>query len=201
MKKRSSGCIGTILGLAIAIAIGLLSAPLLDRLFLPWAFAHTDRPALTGTWVGSLRTATGHPYGALLELWLPEPKGEEGLVRDWLNAPNGELEGTAKVCDEKGQLRSYTLEGEPKNRQATQLSLYASPSEDPAPEGLTFSWMNGTWDRANRLEFTVQFYWAKEGAAISGGGYPDTVTDSDLKLTRGGDAEFQAICTDLPHSK
>jgi hypothetical protein len=196
MKKQSYSCIVLI----IALAIALLSAPLLDRLLLPWAFEHANSPALTGSWVGSLTTATGHQRGVVLELRLPEPKGEEGLVRDWHGAPYGELEGTARVCDELGQIHSYTLEGEPENRQATRLSLYATPSESPVPEGLTLSWMNGTWDHANRIELKVQFYWEQDGSSISGGGYPDTQTDATLALTRGGDAEFQALCAGLPHS-
>jgi hypothetical protein len=200
MKERFYSFIGWILVIAAIFAITFLSAPLLDRLFLPWAFEHNDRPALTGRWVGSLTTATGRPRGVVFELRLPEPKGEDGLVRDWRSAPYGELEGIARVCDERGQVRAYTLEGEPENRQATRLSLYASPSETPTPEGLTFSWILGTWDRANQLDLTVQFYWEKDGASISGGGYPETLADSALTMTRGGDAEFQAICAGLPHS-
>lgn len=82
MKKRASGFIRLILVIAAIAAAAFLPAPLLDRLFLPWAFARADRPALTGSWVGSLTTATGRPRGVVFELRLPEPEGEGGLVRD-----------------------------------------------------------------------------------------------------------------------
>lgn len=200
MKKRASGFIRLILVIAAIAAAAFLPAPLLDRLFLPWAFARADRPALTGSWVGSLTTATGRPRGVVFELRLPEPEGEGGLVRDWRSAPYGALEGTARVCDERGQVRSYTIEGEPENRPATRLYLYATPVETPAPEGLTFSWIRGAWNRAHRLDLSVQFYWAKDGAAISGPDYPDTQTHATLEMTRGNDTQFQAICAAFPDS-
>jgi hypothetical protein len=200
MKKRANTFIRLILIVSALVAVAILPAPLLDRLFLPWAFARADRPALTGTWVGSLATATGRPRGVVFELRLPEPQGEGGLVRDWRSAPYGELEGTARVCDERGQVRAYTLEGEPENRQATRLYLYATPVETPRPQGLTFSWINGAWNRANSLDLSVQFYWAQDDAAISGPDYPDTQAEAALQMTRGGDTEFQAICAGFPHS-
>ena len=200
MKKRAYGFIGWIVIIVAVIVFTILPGPLLDRLFLPWAFEHADRPALTGSWVGSLTTATSRPLGVVLELRLSEPEGEDGLVRDWRSAPYGGLEGTARICDEHGEVRSYTIEGEPENRQATQLYFYATPIETPQPEGLTPSWINGAWDRANRLALTVQFYWEKDGAAITGGEYPDTEADAALEMTRGSDAEFQTICDDFLHS-
>jgi hypothetical protein len=118
-------------------------------------------------------------------------------VRDWENAPYGELDGTARVCDHLGQIRSYTVEGEPENRQAARLTLYATPSENPVPEGLTFSWMNGTWNRTDKLAFQVQFYWVKDGAAISGDQYPDTKSEATLEMTRGRETEFQTWCATL----
>lgn len=193
MKKRSSRFM-LILTIAAAVAISVLAPQLLDRLFAPWAFENDGRPALTGSWVGSLATATGKPRGVVLEIILSEPKGRGGLVRDWRSAPYGEFDGTARMCDERGQVRSYTIEGEPKDRHATHLSFYTSPVETPAPEGLTSDWVNGAWDGANTLNLTVDFHWEQDGAAISGGSYPDTEAGAALLMTRGGDAEFQAIC-------
>jgi hypothetical protein len=198
MEKHFRSCLGWILALAIIIGIAFFSRWLFDWLLLPWAFERAAGSAVTGNWVGSLTTATGRPLGVVLELSLPEPKGGGGFVRDWENAPYGELEGTARVCEPSGEVHSYTVEGEPENRQATRLSLYATPSESPAPEGLTFSWMNGNWDRVDRLTLTVQFYWKKDGASISGPEYPDTQSDAVLELTRGGEVDFQTICASLP---
>ena len=200
MKKQLRGCLGSILVLAVTVGIAFSAQWGFDWLLLPWAFERGGRPALVGSWVGSVTTTTGHPFGVMIELRLAEPKGEGGLVRDWHGAPYGELEGTAQVCDELGSMHSYTIEGEPEDRQATRLSLYATPSESPVPEGLTFSWMNGTWDRANKIELKVQFYWAQDGSSISGAEYPDTQTAATLALTRGGEPGFQALCHGLPHS-
>jgi hypothetical protein len=192
MKKRSYALAG--LTLLLAVAIAFLSGPLLDRLFAPWAFEHNGRPALTGSWVGLLTTATGQSHGVLLELLLPEPKGEEGLVRAWREAPYGALGGTARVCDQRGQVRSYTIEGEPEDRQATHLTFHANPSETPARDGLTISWVKGVWDGANTLDLRAQLYWEQDGSAVSGGSYPDTQSEAVLKMTRGDEEEFQAIC-------
>jgi hypothetical protein len=75
MRKQSKGCAGLIFAGAVIVAITLGAAPLLDRLFLPWAFENNS-PTLTGSWVGSLTTLTGQPRGVPMELWLPEPKGK-----------------------------------------------------------------------------------------------------------------------------
>jgi len=198
MQKYARSCLGLIFALVIITGIAFFSQWLFDRLLLPWAFERADGPALTGNWVGSLTTATGRPLGVVVELILPEPKGEGGFVRDWHSAPYGELEGTARVCEASGAVHSYTVEGEPENRQATHLSLYASPSESPAPEGLTFSWMNGNWDRADHLTLAVQRHWTQGDGSISGPEYPETQSDAILELTRGGEVDFQTVCAALP---
>jgi hypothetical protein len=197
MKKRPSKFISVILVIAVILILTFLPGSLLDRLFLPWAFDRTDHLPLPGVWVGTLTTATGRQSGVVLEMYLPEPKGRKGLRRDWRNAPYGELEDTLRMCDESGLVRSYTIEGNPEDRKASRMHLYATPVEKPAPEGLTPNWSNGTWDSANKLNFTVNFHWEKDGAAISGGDYPDTQADASLEMTRGGETEFQAICAQM----
>jgi hypothetical protein len=121
MKKRPSKFISVILVIAVILILTFLPGPLLDRLFLPWAFDRADHPALPGVWVGSLTTATGHQHGVFLEMYLPEPKGQSGLSRDWRSAPYGEVEGTLRMCDEHGQVRSYTIDGNPEDREASHL--------------------------------------------------------------------------------
>lgn len=194
MQKRPSKFISAILVIGVILIITFLSGPLLDRLFLPWAFERTNHPALPGVWAGTLTTATGRPHGVILEMYLPEPKGKR---RDWRSDPYGELAGTLRMCDEHGQVRSYTIEGEPEDREASRLHFYSTPVEKPAPEGLTSNWYKGTWDGADKLAFTVSFHWEKDGAAISGGDYPDTRSDATLEMTRGGETEFQVICAQI----
>jgi hypothetical protein len=193
MKKRSS--LLSIVLFVIIVGLAFLAGPLFDRLFAPWAFEQAGRPALTGHWIGQLTTATGQTYGVLLELLLPEPEGRGGLVRDWESDPYGEIAGTARVCDAVGQVRVYTIEGEPEDRQATRITFYATPGETPAPNGLTISWVNGAWDGANSLMLTAQLYWQQDGSAISGPEYPDTQAEAALPMTRGSSEEFESICS------
>lgn len=174
-----------------------MSGSLFDRLLAPWAFEQSGRPPLTGYWVGNLTTATGQTYGVLLEIRLPEPKGRGGLVRDWENAPYGEFAGTARSCDANGQLRVYTVEGEPDDRQASQITFYATPSEEPAPNGLTLSWVKGVWDGGSSLTLTAELYWRQDEAAISGPEYPDTQSDAVLPMIRGTEEDFQTICDQI----
>lgn len=192
MKKRSSMLAGIVFLLTIGLTF--LASPLLDRLLAPWAFEHAGQPALTGRWIGQLTTATGRTYGVLLELLLPEPKGRAGLVRDWENAPYGEIAGTVRLCDEHGQEQLFTIDGEPEDRQATHITFHAEPSAMPAPNGLTISWVRGIWDGADNLSLTAQLYWEQDGAAISGPEYPDTQSEAMLPMTRGGEEEFKSIC-------
>jgi len=194
MKKQPSKFTAMIIVIGLILAITFLAGPLLDRLFLPWAFESADHPALPGTWVGTLTTATGGHRGVVLELYLPAPTGRRGLRRNWRGAPYGELGGTLRMCNGSGRVRSYTIEVNPDDRQATHLHFYSTPVEKPAPEGLTSNWYKGMWDGANNLNFTISFHWEKDGAAISGPDYPDTQADATLEMTRGGEAEFQTIC-------
>jgi hypothetical protein len=198
MKKRSP-----VLAFVIFIVIlGLIffAGPFYDQLFAPWAFEQPGHPALTGNWVGQLTTATGQTYGVTLELLLPEPKGRRGLVRDWEYAPYGELAGTASVCDERGQITMYTIDGLPDDRQATHITFHAAPSETPAPNGLTLSWVKGPWDGADNLSLSVQLYWEQDGSSITGPEYTDTQSEGMLPMTRGGDEEFGAICDQVKTS-
>ena len=197
MRKQPAKSILLLTLIGLFFALTYFVGPFLDRLFLPWAFDSADRPALPGTWVGTLTTATGGQRGVMLHMYLPEPKGRKFLRRDWRTSPNGELAGTLQMCGNDGQLRSYTIEGKPQDRQAARLTFYSTPAEQPLPQGLTSNWYNGTWDGANGLDFSVSFHWAKDGSSISGPDYPDTQTDATLAMTRGDQAAFQAICEQL----
>lgn len=193
-KKPSPALVGLAFLFLLVLAFGL--RPLMDRLLAPWAFEREGRPALTGSWVGLLTTASGQSRGVWLELVLPEPTGRRGR-RSWKGSPYGKLGGTARVCDSRGEVRSYTIDGKPQDRHATRIAFHARPRETPAPEGLTINWVKGAWDGAQALDLAAQLHWEKDGAAISGGSYPDTQSEATLKMTRGGEAEFQAACDRL----
>jgi hypothetical protein len=134
MKKRPSSFVSLIILIAIMLGVTFLSGPLLDRLFLPWAFGSDGHPALPGTWVGTLTTATGRQQGVVLAMYLPVPKGRRGLRRDWRSDPYGELEGTLQMCNGSGRVRSYTIEGELDDRGQHICTSTPHPSRSQSPK-------------------------------------------------------------------
>ena len=162
-----------------------------DRWRFPWAYAESGKPTLTGTWVGSLTTATGQRRGVIMEMHLPDISGRKRKTR---RTRFGNLEGTARTCDERGEIRSLTLSGKPDNKEATQLHLMTVPATNPPPDGLTLNTAKGLWDQGNTLHLQAGFYYRKGTGAISGSEYPDTEKDALLHMTRGGDAEFRRAC-------
>ena len=162
-----------------------------DRWRFPWAYEQSGRPTLTGSWVGSLTTATGQHRGVIMEMHLPDISGRKRKVR---RTRFGSLEGTARTCDERGEVRSLTLSGNPDNKDATQLHIMTIPAENPPPDGLTLNTATGLWDQGNTLHLQAGFYFRKGPSAISGSEYPDTEKEALLHMTRGGDAEFRRAC-------
>ena len=163
----------------------------LDMWRFPWGYAESGKPTLTGTWVGSLTTATGQHRGVFMEMHLPDISNRKRKVR---RTRFGDLEGTARTCDERGKIRSLTLSGKPDNKDATQLHLMTIPAETPPLDGLTLNTAEGLWDQGNTLHLQAGFYYRKGTGAISGSEYPDTEKKALLHMTRGGDAEFRRAC-------
>jgi hypothetical protein len=194
MKKRPLRRGTFLLVIVVVVASAVLIPRLLDRLLLPWAYGQT---ALTDRWVGSFTTATGQQRGMLLDMRLAEAEGRGGLVRDWEHSPHGDLAGTARLCDERGEVRAFDIAGEPDNFRATRLTFHLSPVEAPPPEGLTPNWVQGVWDRSNSLDLQVGFHWRKGDGSISGPEYPDTMTTAMAHLERGDETAFQDICAVL----
>ena len=163
----------------------------LDMWRFPWGYAESGKPTLTGTWVGSLTTATGQHRGVFMEMHLPDISNRKRKVR---RTRFGDLEGTARTCDERGEIRSLTLSGKPDNKDATQLHVMTIPAETPPLDGLTLNTAEGLWDQGNTLHLQAGFYYRKGTGAISGSEYPDTEKKALLHMTRGGDAEFRRAC-------
>ena len=163
----------------------------LDMWRFPWGYEASGKPTLTGTWVGSLTTATGQHRGVIMEMHLPDISNRKRKVR---RARFGDLVGTARTCDERGEVRSLTLSGKPDNKEATKLHLMTIPAEKPPLDGLTLNTAEGLWDQGNTLHLQAGFYYRKGTGAISGSDYPDTEKDALLHMTRGGDAEFRRAC-------
>jgi hypothetical protein len=191
MKKGANSFVILIL-VAIVIFGGNAFWRQMDKWRFPWAYGGGGRPTLTGSWVGSLRTGSGLSRGVILDMSLPGLKGGQ---RKYRRTKYGTLEGTARTCDELGQIHSFTVAGAPENREASRIHLSATPAEKPEPQGLTISSLEGAWDRANVLHVETHFNFRQNGGAVTGAEYPDTQKAAPLHLTRGGETEFQAVCS------
>ena len=177
--------------LAVLYLAGNLFWRRIDMWRFPWGYEASGKPTLTGTWVGSLTTATGQHRGVFMEMHLPDISGRK---RKYRRSRYGDLVGTARTCDERGEVRSLTLSGTPQNREATQLQILAIPAENPPPDGLTLNTAKGVWDQGNTLHMQAGFYFRKGTGAITGPEYPDTQREALLHMTHGGDAEFRRAC-------
>ena len=190
MKKGANKF--AILALLVAVIVGgNMFSSRIDRWRFPWGYPSSGRPTLTGSWVGSLRTATGLQRGVIIDMKLPDISGRR---RKYRRSRYGSLEGTARTCDESGLVRAFTVSGAPENRDATRLHLTGLPVEKPALNGLRLGTMQGTWDQANTLHIEAQLYVEKDGGTTSGADYPDTEKPAPLHMTHGGDSEFRAVC-------
>ena len=163
----------------------------LDMWRFPWGYEASGKPTLTGTWVGSLTTATGQRRGVIMEMHLPDISKQRRKTR---RTRYGRVEGTARTCDERGEIHTLTLSGEPQNREATQLQIMTVPAENPPPDGLTLNTAKGLWDQGNTLHLQAGFYFRKGTGGITGEEYPDTQKEALLHMTRGGEAEFRRAC-------
>ena len=67
MKK---GIVALVVLVGVYVATTFFSRRL-DMWRFPWAYEGSGRPTLTGTWVGSLTTATGQRRGVIMEMHLP----------------------------------------------------------------------------------------------------------------------------------
>ena len=193
MAKRKTSWLALLIVLALAFGVTTLGSRVIEHTFARWAFGIDGGPPLADEWVGRLTTATGRPRAVYLELELAESTSRR-RTRVGRGALRGRMDGTLLSCDEHGTVREYTVDGTPEDRDAARFSIHAKPVEEPPSEGLTFSWIKGRWDGADRLELAPSFFWRKGPGAISGPDYPDTEGEASLSMRRGGEAEFRAAC-------
>src|SRR5262245_43785574 len=119
----------TLLAILIAFSVaGNFFWRRVDMWRFPWGYEGSGKPTLTGTWVGSVSTATGQRRGVLLEMHLPDITNRK---RKYRRGRFGNFEGTARTCDEHGATRAYTIYGNPDNSDATQLHFGSTPTETP----------------------------------------------------------------------
>jgi hypothetical protein len=177
----------------VVVAFGVISAgELLEtKVLYPWSDASGGRAALVGTWVGEMRTGRGAPRGVLVAMDRHRSTGR----RRCGNCPN--VDGEARMCDEGGVVRVYTLWGTVENRRGSALRMGLTPSPDPPPDGLSLSHLRGTWDGADALAMQASVHLRRGASAISSSDDPDTGRDHPLALHRGTEAEWGALCARL----
>jgi hypothetical protein len=137
-----------------------------DLMFYPWAL---ERPSLMSGWRGALTAGNGERL--VVTVQLARAVGSRGQRSC---AKCAQLDGVAATCNAVGQVRRYRVSGSPKGRRATSIVIGASPMEDPPPDGLELSVLEGRWVRPDALELTADFHWRRGRSAISSTDDPAT---------------------------
>ena len=181
------------IGLFLLVALGVTAAGdlLEEKVFYPWSDTSGGRAALVGTWVGAMRTGRGLPRGVLLDMDRRRSTGR----RRCGNCPN--VEGEARMCDERGLVRAYHLYGTVLNRRGSELRMGLTPAQDPPPDGLSLSHLHGTWDGADALAMEATLHLRRGPSAISSSDDPDTGHDHPLALRRDDEEAWRALCARL----
>lgn len=178
-------------GVLILISVLVFSRALdrlSDLLFYPWALAN---PSLMDRWAGRLTTGAGTPLTLTVELHRATDSDSDRVC-----ARCNQLEGTITTCDAAGVRREYTAAGSPNDRQGRQLLIGAKPAVDPPPDGLELDVIRGTWDGADALTMSADFFWRKGKSAISSTDDPAT-QPVPLPMQRATTQQFDAMCAQL----
>ena len=194
--KRRAGWLPILVVLVVVLSGMTLFTRMLERSRARWAFGIDGGAPLADEWVGQVTTATGKRRAMLLELRLREGSVESGRHVS-RHSRHGRIAGTMRACDEQGAVREYVIDGTAEDRAAARFAIHARPVEETQPDGLTFSWLHGRWDGADRLDLATSFFWRKGTSAITGFSYPDTETQPTASMKRGGDAAFRASCAGI----
>jgi hypothetical protein len=155
-----------------------------DFVFTPWSNDRLGGTVLPGTWVGQLSTNSGSLRAVLLEL--RRHRFEESCVR----CQN--LEGTARVCDTRGGVTHYGIEGRVEDRRATKLSINIRPTIAPVPGNIETGFLRGGWDGADALALEAELHW-QPGRASS----VSVDRSVQLPMRRGSESDFEAACRGL----
>jgi hypothetical protein len=151
----------------------------MDALFHPWRFAD---PPLMGTWRGRVRTGDGDRL--LVEFVLVRAIDPDGVVCH--NC--AQIEGQATTRNARDEIRRYVLFGSPRDRAGHHLNLRFKPEQEPPPDGLELSAVEGIWDGADALTLEAEFHWRKGVSAISATNDPATQR-VPLRLVRAAKSE------------
>jgi hypothetical protein len=168
----------------------------IDRARFPWGYPDSGHPALAGTWVGPLVTASGQRLGMLMDIELaPLDRGRRRAPL-FRTRRSHWLEGRVLVCTIPGGIRRLKASGKPDDAStASTFHLGASPADTLGPDGLAPSTIRGRWGGGDTVDLTVSLYMRKGKSAISSTGDPDTGPDQHATLRRGTEAQFNSLCS------
>jgi hypothetical protein len=182
------------------IALGVLTTGIrslgrrVDLWRAPWADASRG-PTLTGIWVGSLTTGRGARRGVLLELRASLPSDRSRGVRRRRSRRSGpSLTGTALMCGGAGGEQRFTVHGRPHDRAGSQLYLGVAVADSTPPDGLAPSNLQGRWNGSDSLALEAALYLRDGVSAITDSDDPDTGAPVPLRMARGTESQFRALC-------
>jgi hypothetical protein len=191
-----SWVVGFVVIVVFALAMEALGRTI-DRARFPWGYPESGRPALAGTWVGPLVTASGQRLGMLMDLELaPLDRGRRRAPL-FRTRRSHWLEGRVLVCTiPGGGVRRLKASGKPDDTgTASTFRLGTSPADTIGPDGLSPSTMKGRWGGGDTIDLSVSLYMRKGKSAISSTGDPDTGPDQHVTLRRGTEAQFNSLCS------
>ena len=197
--KRKSGCASWLLAIAAigAFALGLdWIGNRMDRARFPWGYKDSGRPALAGTWVGTMVTGSGQRLGMLMDIELaPLDRGHRRRHPIIRTQRSRWLEGRVLVCSPPGGVRRFEADGKPYDtKAASRFHLAMSPADSVPPDGLSPSHIQGRWGGGDSVDLSVSLYMRKGKSAITNTADPDTGPDQRVTLRRGTEAQFNSLC-------
>jgi hypothetical protein len=197
--RRKSGCASFLLAVAglVAFAFGLEAiGNRIDRARFPWGYKDSGRPALAGTWVGTMVTGSGKRLGMLMDIELaPLDRGHRRNAPIIRSPRSHWLEGRVMTCTIPGIIRRFEADGKPYDtKAASRFHLAMSPADSVVPDGLSPSHIQGRWGGGDAVDLSVSLYMRRGKSAISSTDDPDTGPDQRVTLKRGTEAQFNSLC-------
>ena len=174
-----------------------------DQRRFPWAYAETGRPALVGTWIGSLTTGRGAVRGLYLDLGLKpldfDGRGRRrgGNNRMYRRRGSEMLGGELRMCGGPNGEQRFTVTGYPVDDDASRFALGFYPADSVPPDGLAPSHMRGTWNHQDSLRVEVDLHMRRGKSAITSTDDPETGLPQPGALHRASANEYPALCRRL----
>jgi hypothetical protein len=167
-------------GIVAALLVGSFA---LDAPMAPWLRSFGLWPTLTGGWHGHVEAAGGPVTTIYLEL--------DGVVR----RRDSHIGGTAKWCDEQGQVHAYTISGQPRNWRGSRFYL-SLRSVVERESGASPGELEGEWhdDEIRAAGVMVSHSRVATATATRSSG-PAGPPQIIYRLRRGTEREFLASCT------